>query len=140
MKYTSMFIVLLFFSLLFQNCNTQNNIVEMKIVSKDTMVVYLKQNVLNEKYGFTIQLDSITEDSRCPEGAECIWAGNARAKFKLTVNNSYHQFSLNTISAFRNDTVIGGIRYKLINISPYPSVNKIFKYNNYSAVVAVSKQ
>ena len=134
-----MFIVLLFCSMLFQNCNTQN-MVEMKVLSKDTIVVYLKQKVLNEKYGFIIQLDSITEDSRCPEGGECIWAGDARAKFNLTENNINHQFSLNTLATFRNDTIIGGIRYKLINLSPYPSINKPFNYNNYSAVVAVSKQ
>ena len=139
MKYAPMVVVLMFCSLLFQNCNIQN-LVELKAVSKDTMTVYLKQQVLNEKYGFIIQLDSITEDSRCPEGAECFWAGDARAKFKLTENNIIHQFSLNTLATFRNDTIIGGIRYKLINLSPYPSINKPFNYNNYSAVVAVSRQ
>jgi len=33
-----------------------------------------------------IRFDGIMEDSRCPEGLQCYWAGNAKAK--ITVNKT----------------------------------------------------
>ena len=139
MKSTSLITLAFFFCLLFHGCSLENR-VEVKITSNDTMFIYVKQKVLNDKYKFVLQLDSIIEDSRCPEGAECIWAGNAKAKFNLTDAGNNHQFILNTNTAFGSDTIFGEIRYKLINLLPYPSVNKPLQYSGYSAVITVTKQ
>ena len=139
MKSSSLISISLLFSLLFHSCSLENR-VEVKISSNDTMFIYVRQKVLNDKYKFAIQLDSITEESRCPEGVECIWAGNARAKFNLTEAGNNHQFILNTNTAFGNDTIIGKISYKLINLLPYPSVNNTLQYNSYYAVIVVSKR
>ncbi len=139
MKSTSLITLAFIFCLLFHGCSLENR-VEVKITSNDTMFIYVKQKVLNDKYKFVLQLDSITNESRCPLGVECIWAGNARARFNLTETGNNHQFSLNTNTAFRNDTIIGEIRYKLINLLPYPSVNNTFQYNSYYVVIAVSKK
>jgi len=88
MKLTALIILTLLFCLIFHSCSLENK-VEVKVSSNDTMFIYVKQKVLNDKYKFVLQLDSIIEDSRCPEGAECIWAGNAKAKFNLNVNDKF---------------------------------------------------
>jgi len=138
MKSLLLIIISFLFSLLFHGCSLENR-VEVKISSNDTMFIYVRQKVMNDKYKFVLQLDSITNESRCPLGVECIWAGNARAKFNLTEAGNNHQFILNTNTAFGSDTIIGEIKYKLINLLPYPSVNNTFQYNSYYAVIAVSK-
>ena len=139
MKSTSLITFTFLFCLLFHSCSLENR-VEVKISSNDTMFIYVRQKMLNDKYKFVLQLDSITNESRCPEGTECFWVGNARAKFNLTEAGNNHQFILNTNTAFGSDTIIGEIRYKLINLLPYPSVNNTFQYNSYYAVIAVGKQ
>ncbi len=139
MKSTLLSTLTFFFCLLFCSCSLENR-VNVMISSNDTMFIYVNQKVLNDKYKFVLQLDSITEESRCPLGGECIWAGNARAKFNLTEAGNNHQFTLNTNTAFGSDTIIGEIRYKLINLLPYPSVNNTFQYSSYYAVIAVSKK
>ena len=139
MKTTLLIVLTFLFCLLFCSCSIENR-VEVKITSNDTMFIYVKQKVLNEKYKFVLQLDSITNESRCPEGGECLWAGNAKAKFNLTEAGNNHQFILNTNTAFGSDTIIGEIRYKLIHLLPYPSVNNTFQYISYYAVIAVGKQ
>lgn len=138
MKFTSIFIVLLFCSLLFQNCSTQN-MVEMKVLSKDTMVIYLKQQVSNEKYNFVIRLDSIPEDSRCPTGATCIWAGFVQAKFSISEGNVNHKFTLNTLIT-PNDTTINGINYKLLDVLPSPDFTIRPTPSEFRAIVAFSKK
>ncbi|KXJ98567.1 MAG: hypothetical protein UZ17_ACD001002636 [Acidobacteria bacterium OLB17] len=52
-----------------------------------------------------IKFLSVEEDSRCPEGANCIWAGNA--KIKIAVSGMYETktFELNTNMAPQSVTM-----------------------------------
>ena len=36
----------------------------------------------------TIKFLSVEEDSRCPDGAACVWAGNAKVKVKIGSGSS----------------------------------------------------
>lgn len=111
----------------------------MKVLSNDTMVVYLKQQIRNEKYNFVIQLDSIMNDSRCPIGATCFWAGFVQAKFTISERRISHPFVLNTL-IHPNDTTINGINYKLLNVLPFPDYTLNPNQGDYRAIVAVSKK
>ncbi|MEW6211959.1 MAG: hypothetical protein AB1631_26625, partial [Acidobacteriota bacterium] len=33
--------------------------------------------------GLKIKFESVTDDSRCPQGVDCVWSGNAEAVFKV---------------------------------------------------------
>lgn len=35
------------------------------------------------KLGLFVRLDSVVQDSRCPKGVQCVWAGNAAAKLSV---------------------------------------------------------
>lgn len=49
--------------------------------------------------GMKIRLDDITEDSRCPVGATCVWEGNARAAMTVTnASGTQSKFTLDTSS------------------------------------------
>lgn len=91
--------------------------------------------------GGTITFSDI-EDSRCPEGAQCIWAGNATIGFELkppTPTPAETQrltmclgdcSTLYPQSGFREtdslEATVAGIKYQLTlqEVNPYPSVNK----------------
>jgi len=90
------------------------------LLFNDTINMVYGKTYVNYEKNISIKLDSVTEDSRCPVNVECVWAGNARAKFILNSNNQPFGFSLNTSSGFRNDTIIAGYKFKLIELKPYP--------------------
>ena len=87
-----------------------------------------------------ICLVSVLNDSRCPEGVQCIWQGNAEAKFKFSkYDENPVFFNLNTYPGFTNDTIIGGYKFTLKNLTPYPSViNTISK--PYKAEIDIEKE
>ena len=87
-----------------------------------------------------ICLDSVVNDSRCPEGVQCIWEGNAEARFKF-VNPDESQifFNLNTNRNFTRDTTIGGYKFTLNTIYPYPSIKSIILHKNYRAEIKIEK-
>ncbi len=82
--------------------------------------------------------ESVLSDSRCPEGAECIWAGNAQVKFRLvTASDNLLFFNLNTNTSFTNDTIVGGYRFTLKALNPYPSLKDINLPKAYKAEIEI---
>ena len=70
-----------------------------------------------------ICFEELTEDSRCPANANCVWEGAAKGRFKLTVNTSSSTFELATLTMtphYQNEIVALGYKVRLINILPYP--------------------
>ncbi|MFT3751643.1 MAG: hypothetical protein QM800_01810 [Paludibacter sp.] len=90
---------------------------------------------------FRLEIDSVLNDSRCPIGAVCVWEGNAQVRFDLKTEGNYHYtFNLNTHRSFRQDTLIRGIRFKLIDVLPYPDINKTFNYQDYRVKISAVKE
>jgi hypothetical protein len=89
---------------------------------------------------FYLCLDSVS-DSRCPEGAECFWEGNAEARFKFEkYNETPHFFSLNTHLQFRRDTTIDHYKFTLINVRPAPSLKHPVSQGDYQANILIQKE
>lgn len=98
---------------------------------------------INKTYGtdnIVYCLDSIT-DSRCPTGAVCVWEGVASAKFRVQINQVNHQVKLHTqtgMAIYPNDTTIAGFNFKLIDVTPYPSLPPVAATSK--AIIKVIKQ
>lgn len=88
---------------------------------------------------FQICLDSI-KDSRCPEGATCVWAGDAVAYFSLKSADEKKNFSLHTHPNYQQDTLISDLRFKLIEVTPYPKLNTEINPDDYSAELLIENQ
>jgi hypothetical protein len=70
----------------------------------------------------SIAFESVEEDSRCPEGAQCFWAG--RAVVRLTVNGS----PIKVTEGMLPDSlqpVWGNYRFVMQSLEPYPKVNDL---------------
>lgn len=85
----------------------------------------------------------LINESRCPKGADCIWSGYAAARFHLIVDgNTEYTFDLATIDVspeLRGDTLINGMTYKLLDITPYPDRSKKYKTEDYKVIVSIEK-
>ncbi len=93
----------------------------------------------NDTYDLSLTAEKV-EESRCPKGAECIWAGTATVSFRLITKQGTYNFDLDTNeeSRFIQDTVIENFRYKLVDVKPYPEVNKVI--NQKYIYVRVTKE
>jgi hypothetical protein len=70
--------------------------------------------------GLKVKFVAMVEDSRCPEGVDCIWAGNG--KISLTVRKGKYKavtFDLNTTSEPRS-FIYQGYEITLVKLAPYP--------------------
>ncbi len=61
-----------------QTMNTNSN-------DKNQKVIYLKEgeNKFLKEYEMNITFKKITQDSRCPKDANCVWIGNATAEIEV---------------------------------------------------------
>ncbi|MCC6723405.1 MAG: hypothetical protein IT258_02765 [Saprospiraceae bacterium] len=61
----------------------KKNDTDMVVKSGTPFTIKVNQTATLESDGLKITLLEITEDSRCPTTAECIWAGRIVAEFKV---------------------------------------------------------
>lgn len=104
----------------------------------DTIDLKYSELYCNPDYKLRLSFDSLT-DSRCPIGAVCFWEGNA--SFQLIVkseSNETNSFKLNTNENFRSDTVVNGLHYELIDVLPYPHVDKDYQLDDYILQLVIS--
>ena len=90
------------------------------------------------KSNLTVKFVSLIEDSRCPEGANCVWAGNAKIKIEISKNGKKETFDLNTTVEPKVAT-FNGYAIELLSLTPVPKENIRINRNGYIATFAVSK-
>jgi hypothetical protein len=72
----------------------------------------------------TIKFVSVIEDSRCPVGVNCIWAGNAKIRLKVTDRRGRAKMmELNTNGEPKVDQ-FGPYSISLVNLTPKPTQRK----------------
>ena len=86
----------------------------------------------------SIVFERIVSDSRCAVDVQCIWAGEARASFRLKPAGSAEiSFELDTD---RNRTrEVGGFRVALEGVSPFPKSTVEIPPSEYRAEITVSR-
>lgn len=79
----------------------------------------------------TVRFIGVTADSRCPSGAQCIWAGDAAVVFLV---GGTQQVTLHTNDGAASAFVAGRL-LTLVSLSPYPSVSTPIAKNDYVATI-----
>ena len=106
--------------------------------------IQLAHSIKTTDSRYIIRFDSIITDSRCPEGAQCFWAGTAGTKFTLSENNEkpvtfdlyipeYPHLNWNKTFIYKN------IKIELLQLTPYPSLNSDKNYEPYKATVRLTR-
>jgi len=89
--------------------------------------------------GLKIEFDSVTEDSRCPKGVTCVWAGNAKILLKVyKESGKAADLELNTNI---NPKTSRYLEYELNlkELKPYPESNAAIKSSDYEVTLKVHK-
>lgn len=79
-----------------------------------------------KEFPIAIKFNSISEDSRCPEGANCIWAGVAVAAIEIMEKSTKPvQLNLATMDmqerGYQKSANFNGYTISLQNVLPYPN-------------------
>ncbi len=86
----------------------------------------------------TVKFVSLIEDSRCPEGTNCIQAGNASIKVTVSKRSESKTFELNTNYGPKGET-FEGYAINLVSLTPTPKDNIRINRNGYTATFTISR-
>ena len=91
--------------------------------------------------GLQITFEGVSEDSRCPTGVQCAWAGDAAATFTLQkAPAAAIQRTLHTHGRFERQAECEGFVVRLDTIKPYPKQGATIAPDEYRATIVVTKR
>jgi len=98
----------------------------------ETLRVQINKEKSFPKAKLSVRFVELVEDSRCPADAQCVWAGNAKIKIRVTMNGRSHDLTLDT-NGPHQATTSEGFTIKLISLTPSPRSNIRIDRNGYVA-------
>jgi hypothetical protein len=104
----------------------------------ETMRVQINHEKRFSKSRLKIRFVELIEDSRCPTDANCVWAGNAKIKIKVSKNGRTHELTLDT-NGPQQAANAEGYAIKLIALTPAPRSNIRINRNGYVATFEAIK-
>ena len=100
----------------------------------------INQKATIEGEGLAVAFESVLEDSRCPEGVDCIWAGNAKIKIRLSKpTQAPGAVELNTGINPKSSSFLD-YEIKLVALNPRRKADKPLEPNEYKATLIVAKK
>lgn len=94
-------------------------------------------NVASEN--LTLKFEKVLNDSRCPDGAMCIWAGQAQALVTIELNGKKEQITLTQMGS-SDSTIQNYAQYKIsFNVTPYPKLNQTISNSDYRLNLTITK-
>lgn len=88
--------------------------------------------------GVRVRFVELVEDSRCPVDTNCIWAGNAKIKVRVTRNGRSRVLELHTMTK-GSDPVFAGYKFRLTDLDPDLRSNVRINRNGYVAKIQITK-
>jgi hypothetical protein len=90
--------------------------------------------------GLKIEFVEVVGDSRCPQGVQCIWAGEANSLIEITYEGSTYQKVL-TQSGASEPLPTDFNNYEItFNLQPYPEAGKEIKDRDYRLELQVDRK
>jgi len=91
--------------------------------------------------GLRIAFEGVAEDSRCPTGTQCAWAGDAAATFSLEKPPAAARHSaLHTNGRFERQVAVDAFVVRLEDVKPYPKEGSTIAHGDYRATLVVTRR
>jgi hypothetical protein len=88
--------------------------------------------------GLRLKFTEVVEDSRCPEGVDCIWAGRAIVRIEIIRDDDRHIFDLE-LGEEKNVAEFEEIRIVVKELLPYPKADVPIKQEEYSVKLQLER-
>ena len=100
----------------------------------------INQEAAIEGEGLAVVFESVLEDSRCPEGVDCIWSGNAKIRIRSSKQkHAPAPIELNTNVGPKSSSYLD-YEVKLVALKPRPKADKPVQSNEYKATLIITKK
>lgn len=97
------------------------------------------QSARSEDSGLKITFASVKEESRCPKGVTCVWAGNAKILIEISkADSGSATLELNTNINPKHGRCLG-YELSLEKLDPYPKADEQLKPSQYEATLILRK-
>ncbi|SDW05661.1 hypothetical protein [Flavobacterium degerlachei] len=116
--------------------------------NNDVSYLKIKQNSCIKKKGNSLVFKEVLSDSRCPEGVNCIWAGEIKVVVAVYLDKNFIKEETLIISGKNSQENIAWITQYLpadkrniesINVFPYPKEGVKIKSKKYFLQIAYIK-
>jgi len=113
--------IALLFAVIFAGCDERNEVINPGTPSPAVLVdLHPGQSFRPPGSTFTARFDSVTSDSRCPLGVQCIWAGDGATGLTIVWDvGPANACTLHTTLS-PNIITVGGYYIQLKELDPYP--------------------
>lgn len=97
------------------------------------------------KKGYYLQLKKVLNDSRCPEGVNCVWAGEVSVTINVYNEKKFIEEKIITINSKNRDENFKWIqdyyprKVKGIEVEPYPKEGDVIQPKKYYLKIRFSK-
>lgn len=103
-------------------CVAPLNTVEEPTLDKEFSIKINGHAVIKNE-AIKITFNKVLEDSRCPKGANCIDAGNARVSLTVAKNSDKKTVELDSYEG-KTSVEYQGCEIKFVGLEPYPDAHK----------------
>jgi hypothetical protein len=104
-------------------------------------VLAIGQSVTVPNTKVTVSFQEVVEDSRCPTGVTCIWAGDAAVKISIkTTDGSASSYTLHTDAQSGRAAEHEGYRVELLTVTPHPSGDSPPRRQDYRITLSVEQK
>lgn len=104
----------------------------------ESLKVQINMEKRAPKSKLSVRFVELVEDSRCPRDVNCVWAGNAKIKVRVTKNGRSHELTLDT-NGQKQSAVAEGYSIKFTGLTPEPRSNIRINRNGYVAYFEIVK-
>jgi hypothetical protein len=142
------YILVLVFLITGCSSNTPGNSSDIKASLGQEFDLPIGQTVNINGEGMAIKFVELTNDSRCPKGVQCIWAGEAKCQLSIVYYNNETQNVPVTIELIENGGIDGYSRANWVNnngeykfsfkLMPYPESGKTINSADYHLLMIIN--
>jgi hypothetical protein len=98
----------------------------------------INQEATVEGEGLAVTFESVLEDSRCPDGVDCIWSGNAKIKIRSSKQKQTPAtIELNTDAGPKSSSYLN-YEIRLVGLKPRPKPSEAVRPEEYKAALIVA--
>jgi hypothetical protein len=101
-------------------------------------VLHVGETVSVDDAELSIRFVRVSEDSRCPIDADCIWAGNGQVEIEVRRDGELNTFRLNTMEGAK-EVGLESYRIQLVQLAPVPSAGQPIPAETYRATLRVTR-
>ena len=115
-----------------QSCDTK------EVALSHEFKLKVGQEVKVHEAGIKVSINAVVEDSRCPTGVQCIWAGNGKVSVRLS-KDKREAVSVELNTTEPKSSTYEGYEVRLVRLDPYPKDGSTISKDDYVATLMVCK-